>query len=92
LIRRLREDAHIKSSVKGAGSHKSIIEGFIWKGWQMMNTSAFMNAFLTRMAGLFRKMLPKIGPLSAWMSVRTKPELAKKSLHRLVKKEGVENE
>jgi L-lactate dehydrogenase complex protein LldF len=44
------------------------------------------------MAGLFRKMLPKIGPLSAWMSVRTKIELAKKSLHRLVKKEGVENE
>ncbi len=92
LIRRLREDAHLKTQVKGAGTHKSIIEGVIWKGWRMMNTSAWMNEFLTRMAGLFRKMLPKIGPLKAWTSVRSKPELAKKSLHQLVKKEGVENE
>jgi hypothetical protein len=36
--------------------------------------------------------LPKIGPLKDWTRYRTTPELAKKSLHELIKQHGVDHE
>jgi L-lactate utilization protein LutB len=39
-----------------------------------------LNAFSTKMAGIFGPVLPRVGPLKAWTHSRTRPVFAKKSL------------
>jgi L-lactate dehydrogenase complex protein LldF len=97
LIRKLREASYSADenvvNVKQKGYKKSPIERMIWKGWQQAFTSTALNTFFVKMAGLFSGIVPKIGPLKYWTSVRSMPKLAKKSLHQIVKEmEDVENE
>ncbi len=93
LIRRLRNESYdTKGTVAGHGYKANPVERMIWKGWELVNRSPKLNALTTKMAGVFGPVLPKVGPLAAWTSVRTRPKFAGKSLHERVKQEGVENE
>ena len=97
LIRKLREAIYSADdnvvNVKQKGYKKSPVERMIWKGWQQAFTSTSLNTFFVKMAGIFSGIVPQIGPLKHWTSVRSMPKLAKKSLHQIVKEmEDVENE
>ena len=93
LIRRLRNESYDeKGSVKGHGYKKNFVESFVWKGWALANRYPMMNELGIRAAGMLGSGISAAGPMKAWMSVRTQPRFAKKSLHELVKHEGVENE
>ncbi|MFA5905925.1 MAG: lactate utilization protein LutB domain-containing protein, partial [Desulfobacula sp.] len=81
-----------KGSVKGHGYKKNFVESFVWKGWALANRFPVLNEMGIRAAGMLDSGIPAAGPLKAWTSVRTRPKVAKKSLHELVKHEGVENE
>ncbi|GBC61145.1 iron-sulfur cluster-binding protein [Desulfonema ishimotonii] len=93
LIRRLRNESYdTGGSVKGHGYKANPLEKVIWKGWELVNRHPGLNALSTKMAGVFGPVLPKAGPLKAWTRVRNRPTFAKKSLHELVKEEGVSDE
>lgn len=95
LLRRLRNESYHGSpscSISGAGYKKSLVENAIWQGWVRINTTRALNAMVTKMAGLFGGLIPNISLLKKWTTVRTAPKFAKKSLHALVKEEGIENE
>lgn len=94
ILRRLRQELNAKKdegTVKGHGAKRCLAEAAVWKGWQLVNTTPQINDLVTRMAGIFGNTLPPAGPLGAWMSVRTRPKLAKKSLHRRCRDEGVDD-
>ncbi|MFK4763398.1 LutB/LldF family L-lactate oxidation iron-sulfur protein [Desulfobaculum sp. SPO524] len=94
ILRALRQENNARKgtgSVKGHGSKRKPTEAFVWKGWQLVNTTPALNAVVTRIAGALGDKLPPAGPLGAWMSVRTRPKLAKKSLHQMCKEQGVDN-
>ena len=96
IMRRLRNESYSAESqsdgVKGQGYKKNKLESLVWKGWETMNTVPFINTMGTKMLSLIGAKMPKIGPLKAWMSVRTKPKFAKQSLHVMVKKRGLGDE
>jgi L-lactate dehydrogenase complex protein LldF len=60
--------------------------------WQKINTHPLINAAGLKILSALGLKLPKIGPLKNWTRYRTPPELAKKSLHELVKQHGVDHE
>ncbi|MFP4308986.1 MAG: LutB/LldF family L-lactate oxidation iron-sulfur protein [Desulfococcaceae bacterium] len=93
LIRRLRDEAYAaRGTVKGAGYKRNLGEILIWKAWAWVNRVPLLNVLSARMAGLFGRWLPPVGPLKAWMSVRNRPRFARRSLHEQVLAEGVEHE
>ncbi|MFV0422774.1 LutB/LldF family L-lactate oxidation iron-sulfur protein [Oleidesulfovibrio sp.] len=99
IIRRMRDESydnspenHAEGIIKGHGYKKNIIEAIVWKGWAAVYQLPFLNRFALRMLGKFGNKLPKVGPLKAWTSVRTAPKFAPKSLHDLVKEEGIRND
>ena len=95
LLRRLRNESYstdASCTVKGHGYKKNVIEALIWKGWEIINTHVTLNAITTRLLALFGSKMPRLGPLKEWTRVRTTPKFAKKSLHALVKEQGVDNE
>jgi L-lactate dehydrogenase complex protein LldF len=51
-----------------------------------------MNKMMLKGLALFGKWIPVVGPLRAWMSLRSKPQFGKNSLKDLAKKEGVRDE
>lgn len=95
LLRRLRNESYSTDAtcaVKGHGYKKNVIESLVWKGWEKMNTLPALNAMSTKMMSVFGSKIPKLGPLKQWTSVRKAPKFAKKSLHTLVKEQGVADE
>ncbi len=95
LLRRLRNESYstdASCTVKGHGYKKNVIEALIWKGWEIINTHVTLNAITTRLLALFGSKMPRLGPLKEWTRVRTTPKFAKKSLHTLVKEQGVDDE
>lgn len=93
LIRRLRNEAYAaRGAVKGAGYKRNLVEILIWKAWAFVNRTPLLNLLSARMAGLFGRWLPPVGPLGAWMSVRSRPRFARRSLHERVVAEGVDHE
>jgi L-lactate dehydrogenase complex protein LldF len=95
LIRRMRTESYAKNSsgtVKGHGCKANFLESTAWTLWAKMNTIPWLNSLNSRMLGLLGGLLPKAGPLKAWMSVRSKPKFAAKSLHQRVKERGVNRE
>jgi L-lactate dehydrogenase complex protein LldF len=93
LIRRLRNESYdADGSVKGSGYKKNVIETVVWKAWKLVNLHPKLNTLGAKMAGTFGPILPKAGPLKAWTQGRTKPAFARKTLHELVKTEGVDHE
>jgi L-lactate dehydrogenase complex protein LldF len=63
-----------------------------WKLWQKINCHPQINTVGLKILGVLGIKLPKIGPLKDWTRYRTTPELAKKSLHELIKQHGVDHE
>lgn len=95
LLRRLRRDT-VQGSAPLSGKdpefRKHFTESLVWKGWKLMNSVPIANALAARAGGLVGSRLPKIGPLKQWTRVRTAPRPARKTLHELVRLEGVEDE
>ncbi|MCW9044922.1 MAG: DUF3390 domain-containing protein, partial [Alphaproteobacteria bacterium] len=72
---------------------KSTVEDMVWKGWSTSHSSPAAYSMMTAVLGMTGNMMPKSAPmLKEWTSVRAKPKFAKKSLHRMVKKLGVDDE
>jgi L-lactate dehydrogenase complex protein LldF len=95
LLRRLRRD-RAKANTAGMGKDsehfKQLTESLVWKGWKLMNSVPIANSLAARVGGLLGSRLPKIGPLKQWTRIRTVPRLARKTLHALVRQEGVDDE
>ncbi len=95
LIRRLRDESYDMDDdgiVKGHGYKKNRLETMVWKGWKLTQVNATCNKLMLLGVQIFGNMLPKVGPLKAWTSVRTAPKFARQSLKDLAKKEGIRNE
>ncbi|MDF1528410.1 MAG: LutB/LldF family L-lactate oxidation iron-sulfur protein [Sedimenticola sp.] len=93
LLHRLRyeqvRDDHT-GATNGQGSRRSTKEAMIWKIWSWAHARPTIYRTGTRMASLFRGLLPKsLGP---WTRVRSAPKIAPKSLHELAREEGFDNE
>jgi L-lactate dehydrogenase complex protein LldF len=95
LLRRLRNESHLRDasgSVLEHGCEKSIIANLTWKAWKKMNTNLRVNTAGQKILGMLGTRLPRLGPLKHWTLARTRPKFAKKSLHDLVKHQGVDDE
>ena len=96
LLRRLRNESYATAdsphAVKGHGYKNNLVENLAWKGWAVMNTKPTLNAMGTKMLGIIGSYLPKVGALKQWTSVRTAPKFANKSLHRLAREKGLDDE
>ena len=95
LIRRIRNESYSKDpscNIEGHGYKRNPIEVLTWKLWQKINCHPRINAVGLKILGALGIKLPKIGPLKDWTRYRTTPELAKKSLHELIKQHGVDHE
>jgi L-lactate dehydrogenase complex protein LldF len=95
LIRRIRNESYSKdpaSTVEGHGYKSNWIESLIWKIWTLANTHPFINAAGIKVLGALGLKFPNVGPLKQWTRYRSTPEFAPKSLHELVKQNGVDNE
>jgi len=95
LIRRIRNESYSKDStctIEGHGYKRNLAEVLAWKVWQTINTHPLINAAGLKILNVLGMKIPKIGPLKDWIRYRTTPELAKKSLHELIKQHGVDHE
>jgi L-lactate dehydrogenase complex protein LldF len=95
LIRRMRDESYGNadpSKVALSGYKRSCVESMVWKGWKWSQTCPTMNKMMLKGLALFGKWIPVVGPLRAWMSVRSKPQFGKNSLKDLAKKEGLRHE
>lgn len=93
LIRRLRNETKAKDgTLAGHGYDRRFVETAIWKGWELVNRHSMLNRFTVKVMGRLGTNIPKIGPLKKWTRFRTAPQFAKKTLHQLVKEEGIDNE
>jgi L-lactate dehydrogenase complex protein LldF len=92
LIRRLRNESYDpKGSVRGHGFKRTLAETAVWKGWALVNRHRGLNALSTKLAGVFGPVMPRVGPLREWTRTRTRPALAKKSLHDMAREEGIKD-
>jgi L-lactate dehydrogenase complex protein LldF len=95
LLRRLRNESYSTEpscTVKECGCRHNLIESLAWKGWEVINTRARLNAIGHKIMAFVGSKIPPLGPLKQWNRYRTTPKFAKKSLHQLVQEQGVENE
>jgi len=95
LLRRIRNEAYTSDSeatIEGHGYKRNGIERLVWKAWAAVNTHPQINAAGQKMMGALGVKLPRIGPLKQWTRHRTTPALAPRSLHELVKENGVDDE
>ena len=95
LLRRLRNESYsaaATSKVHDHGYKRNLIETISWKIWALINTRPQLNAAVTAVMGGLGSKLPRFGPLKHWTQFRTTPAAAKKSLHRLVREQGVDHE
>ena len=95
ILRRIRNESYSNdaaSTIDGHGYKRNWIELLGWKAWAAMNTHPLIFAAGQKIIGALGLKLPKIGPLKNWIRFRTEPRLAPKSLHELVKRNGVDSE
>jgi L-lactate dehydrogenase complex protein LldF len=95
LIRRIRNESYSNdpaSTLEGHGYKRNWIESLTWKIWAIANTYPLLNAAGLKILRLLGIKLPKVGPLKDWTRYRRAPELAPRSLHELVKRNGVDHE
>jgi L-lactate dehydrogenase complex protein LldF len=94
LVRLRREASHslAGSTVYGAGQGRSRLEDLAWALWAASHRSPLLYRLTGFAATRFRRFLPSRLPvLSAWTSVRSKPLPASRTLHEMVRREGVED-
>jgi len=95
LIRRIRNESYSKdptSTVTGHGYKRNWVESLTWKIWALANTHPLVNAVGIKIMSALGQKLPPVGPLKRWTRYRKVPEFAPRSLHELVKHNGVDNE
>ena len=95
LIRRIRNESYSKdptSTVEGHGYKSNLIESLAWKIWAFVNTHPLVNAAGIKVLSALGQKLPEVGPLKHWTRYRKAPEFAPRSLHELVKHNGVDHE
>jgi len=95
LIRRIRNESYSKdptSTVTGHGYKRNWVESLTWKIWALANTHPLVNAVGIKIMSALGQKLPPEGPLKRWTRYRKVPEFAPRSLHELVKHNGVDNE
>ena len=95
LLRRIRNETYARNSgatIEGHGYKSICVERLIWKAWAVMNTHPQINAAGQKVMESVKAKLPRIGPLKQWTRHRAPLELARKSLHELVKEHGVDDE
>ncbi len=95
LIRRIRNESYSRdpaSTVEGHGYQSNWLESLIWKIWAFVNTHPLVNAAGFKIMSALGQRLPKVGPLKQWTRYRRTPEFAPRSLHELVKQNGVDHE
>ena len=96
ILVRLRKEAvnppRGGASVLGSGTQRKGMETWIWNGWSAMHSRPGRYRLLTAIGARFGRILPNIGSLKAWTSVRSKPRLAAKTLHQLARKQGIAHE
>jgi L-lactate dehydrogenase complex protein LldF len=92
LVRLRGEAAHASpgSSVLQAGEARDPAEDRAWAIWRWIFGSPSRYRLVSRLLTRLRWLpSPRVGPLRAWMSVRTAPRPARRSLHELAKERGV---
>lgn len=92
LLRRLRNENYGNGDglpVEGRGAKANPQEKAAWKTWRIVNTAPFLNNSLTRLAATLGGKMPQIGPLATWTRYRSAPKPAAKTLHQLVKEQGL---
>jgi L-lactate dehydrogenase complex protein LldF len=78
------------SKVTGAGARYSRVEDWVWRLWAKVFTSPRLYRLATWLAPRLLPLVPRHAPgLKAWTHCRTKPVLARKSLHHLAREEGI---
>jgi len=95
LIRRIRNESYSRdpaSTVAGHGYKSNWIESLTWKMWVIANTHPLINAAGIKIMSVLGQKLPNVGPLRHWTRYRQAPEVAPRSLHELVRQNGVDNE
>ena len=95
LLLRLRREAVRKgggSNVFQAGEGRNRLEDLAWALWRVGHLHPALYRLMGFAATRLRRWLPSRVPvLSVWASVRTAPRPARRTLHELARKEGVED-
>jgi L-lactate dehydrogenase complex protein LldF len=92
LIRRMRNESRDASSaavVPGHGCRRNVAETLAWKAWALINTRPALNRLAMKLAGLFGRRLPPLGPLKVWDRAHSRPRFAPQSLHELTREKGI---
>ncbi len=76
---------------KGQGSGRSSREALIWKLWSWGHANPKIYRLGTRMVSWLWRGIPS-ALLAPWTRVRSKPNMAPKTLHELARKEGFNDE
>jgi len=96
LLLRLRHEGVKKrnaTGIMGTGSQRSWSESMLWKSWRLAHVHPGFWKIQRKIMGQLGTYLPDSAPvLTNWTKHRKAPTLAKKSLHELVKEEGIDNE
>ncbi len=95
LLRRLRSESYLRtptSRVKGHGYKRNLLERLAWKSWRTANTRPWLNTTAVKLWGSLGLQPPRLGPLRQWTRFRTPPRIAAKTLHDLVKEQGVDHD
>ncbi len=79
-------------AVPGSGSQRKGLEARTWGWWSALHAKPGRYRFLTGLGAKLGSALPNVGVLKAWTSVRSKPRLASKTLHQLVREKGIRDE
>ncbi|MEZ5477367.1 MAG: LutB/LldF family L-lactate oxidation iron-sulfur protein [Thiolinea sp.] len=93
LINRLRHDGVRQdqaSHTKDAGTRRKTTEALAWQGWSWSASHPRFYNFGGQLATRFSSLLP--ANLGAWTRVRSKPQLAARTLHQQIKALGVDDE
>jgi L-lactate dehydrogenase complex protein LldF len=75
---------------RGQGSQRSAKESAIWKFWSWAHVHPAFYRLGTGLATRLRGLMP--GRLGPWTECRKAPQIASKSLHRLARERGFDNE
>ncbi len=98
LLVRLRSEGagktpHGGAPVKGAGSRRKSQEDWVWRAWALVFRMPLLNRLSNFALTRFGWALPSDSPLlREWMTVRSRPRFARRSLHELVRREGIPHE
>lgn len=96
ILVRLRKEAvnppRGKPAVMGSGSRRKGMEALVWRWWAALHARPKRYRWMTELSARFGAALPRVGAIKAWTSVRSKPRLARKTLHGLMRERGMSDE